>query len=264
MSNTINTLILGDLYGQPGVRAVYSSLKSIIKERKADFIIVNGENAVDGFGITPAVTEQILSVGADVITTGNHVWQQKEIFPLLDSEKPIIRPANYPPMAPGKGWVIIEKKGVRIGVLNLQGRLSMSPLDCPFQVAMSIIKKLKAETDGIIVDFHAESVEEKEALALYLDGKVSLVLGTHTHVQTADERILAKGTGYITDIGMCGPALSVIGSSPDVSVRRFLTQLPLKIVVSDNVAVISGIVAKIDIQSGKTLSLERFQKESIV
>ncbi len=264
MSETINALILGDVYGQPGFRAVYIGLKNLVKEKKADFVIVNGENAVDGFGINPQIAGQIFSVGTDVITTGNHVWQHKEIYPLLESDEPILRPANYPAGAPGKGYAVIEKRGVRIGVINLQGRLSMAPIDCPFQVSMNLIKKLKSKTDIIIVDFHAESSEEKEALALYLDGRVSLVVGTHTHVQTADERILDKGTGYLTDLGMCGPGLSVIGSNADISVRRFLTQLPLKIEVADTPAVISGIVATIDIKNGKTVKIERFQKESIV
>ncbi len=264
MSETINALILGDVYGQPGFRAVYIGLKNLIKEKKADFVIVNGENAVDGFGISPQIAGQIFSVGADVITTGNHVWQHKEIYPLLESEEPLLRPANYPAGAPGKGYTVVEKRGIRIGVINLQGRLSMSPIDCPFQVSMSLVKKLKSKTDVIIIDFHAESSEEKETLALYLDGRVSLVVGTHTHVQTADERILDKGTGYLTDLGMCGPGLSVIGSNADISVRRFLTQLPLKIEVADTPAFISGIVAEIDVKTGKTINIERFQKESIV
>ena len=264
MSETINALILGDVYGQPGFRAVYIGLKNLIKEKKADFVIVNGENAVDGFGISPQIASQIFSVGADVITTGNHVWQHKEIYPLLESGEPLLRPANYPAGAPGRGYTVIEKRGIRIGVINLQGRLSMSPIDCPFQVSMNLIKKLKSKTDVIIIDFHAESSEEKEALSLYLDGRVSLVVGTHTHVQTADERILDKGTGYLTDLGMCGPGLSVIGSNADISVRRFLTQLPLKIEVADTPALISGIVAEIDVKTGKTINIERFQKESIV
>ena len=264
MSETINALILGDVYGQPGFRAVYIGLKNLIKEKKADFVIVNGENAVDGFGISPQIAGQIFSVGADVITTGNHVWQHKEIYPLLESDEPLLRPANYPSGAPGKGYTVIEKRGIRIGVINLQGRLSMSSIDCPFQVSMNLVKKIKSKTDIIIIDFHAESSEEKEALALYLDGRVSLVVGTHTHVQTADERILDKGTGYLTDLGMCGPGLSVIGSNADISVRRFLTQLPLKIEVADTPAVISGIAAEIDVKTGKTINIERFQKESIV
>ncbi len=264
MSKTINALILGDVYGKPGFRAVYTGLKNLIKEKRADFVVVNGENAEEGFGITPLTAGQIISAGADVITSGNHVWQHKEIYPLLESTDPLLRPANYPAEAPGKGYVIVEKKGVRIGVVNLQGRLSMMPIDCPFHVGMSLVKKLQSRTDIIIVDFHAESSEEKEALALYLDGRVSVVVGTHTHVQTADDRILENGTGYLTDLGMCGPDLSVIGSSADISVRRFLTQLPLKIEVADSAAVISGIVAKIDVKSGKTLHIERFRKESIV
>ncbi len=264
MSEMLNALILGDVYGQPGCRAVFIGLKSLVKEKKADLVIINGENAADGFGITPQIAEQLFASGADVITTGNHVWQHKEIFPLLDSKEPIMRPANYPVLAPGKGYVVVEKKGKRIGIINLQGRMSMAAIDCPFQTGLNLVKKIKSETDSIIIDFHAESPEEKEALALYLDGKISLLVGTHTHIQTADERILRKGTGYITDLGMCGPLLSVIGSDAGVSIRRFLTQLPLKIEVSDTSAIISGISVKIDMKNGRTVSIERFQKKSIV
>ncbi len=261
----MNALILGDVYGQPGFRALFIELKGLIREKKADIVIVNGENAADGFGITPDIAGGIFSSGADVITSGNHIWHHKEIYRQLDDDTvPIIRPANYPPGVPGKGFTVVKIKGRRIGVINLQGRTSMPATDCPFRTGLSIVRKLKADTDALIVDFHAESAEEKEALALYLDGRISLLAGTHTHVQTADERILPKGTGYITDIGMCGPSLSVIGSNADISVRRFLTQMPLKIEVSDNPSVLSGIVAKLDMESGKTVSIERFQKKTIV
>lgn len=261
----INALILGDVYGQPGFRAVFIGIKSLIKEKKADLVVVNGENAADGFGITPEIAGQIFSAGADVITSGNHIWHHDEIFPQLsDSNVPIIRPANYPPGVPGEGYTILDIKGKRVGIINLQGRTSMPPIDCPFRTGSALVKKLKKETDALIVDFHAESPEEKEALAVYLDGKISLLAGTHTHIQTADERILPGGTGYITDIGMCGPGISVIGSDPGISIRRFLTQMPLKIEVSDNPSVLSGVLAKIDTETGRTVALERFRRESLV
>ena len=265
MPGNINALILGDVYGQPGFRAVFIGLKSLIKEKKADLVIVNGENAADGLGITPEIAGQILSAGADVITTGNHIWHHREILPMLEDAKvPVIRPANYPSGTPGKGYTVLNIKGKMIGIVNLQGRSSMAPIDCPFRTANTIIKKIKNETDAVIIDFHAESSEEKEALGIYLDGKVSLVVGTHTHIQTADERILPRGTGYITDIGMCGPELSVIGSDPAISIRRFLTQMPFKIEVSDKPPVLKGVLAVIDTSTGKTVSLERFRKESLV
>ena len=265
MLDNLHTLILGDVYGQPGFRAVFIGLKNLIKEKKADLVIVNGENAADGFGLTPEIAGQILSAGAHVITSGNHIWHQREILPQLeDSRVPVIRPANYPPGTPGKGYTVVTVKGKRVGVLNLQGRSGMSSIDCPFRTAGSLLKKMKSEADFVVVDFHAESPEEKEALGIYLDGKVSLLVGTHTHIQTADERILPGGTGYITDIGMCGPELSVIGSDPAISIRRFLTQMPLKIEVSDNPSVLSGVLVKIEMSSGKTVSIERFRKKSLV
>lgn len=262
VSEKIKALILGDIVGQPGCRAVFIGLKSLIKEYKADFVVINGENAADGFGITPEIASQVFASGADVITSGNHIWQKQEIYSLLDSDEPILRPANYPPSAPGKGYIIIEIKGFKIAVLNLQGRRDFGDLDCPFQAGLAYTKKLKSKSDIIIVDFHAESASEKEALAIYLDGKVSAVLGTHTHVQTADERILPGGTAYLSDLGMTGPTDSVIGSDHTLSVRRSLTQMPLKHEVADNPAVISGVVLDLDTSTGKCLSIKRFKKVS--
>ena len=262
MSGKIRALVLGDIVGQPGCRAVFIGLKSLIKEHKADFVIINGENAADGFGITPEIAAQVFASGADVITSGNHIWQKREIYPLLDSDSPILRPANYPSTAPGKGHVVIEVKGVSIAVLNLQGRKDFGNLDCPFRIGLEYSKKLKSKSKIIIVDFHAESVNEKEALGIYLDGKVSAVLGTHTHIQTADERILPGGTAYLSDLGMTGPSMSVIGSDYNISVRRSLTQMPLKHAVSNNPAIMSGVILDLDVNNGKCLSIKRFKKLS--
>lgn len=262
MSKKIRVLVLGDIVGQPGCRAVFLGLKSLIKEYKSDFVVINGENAADGFGITPEIASQIFAGGADVITSGNHIWQKKDIYPLLNSDQPILRPANFPSSAPGRGYVVIDIKGTNIAVLNLQGRKDFGNLDCPFQAGLSYSKKLKNKANIIIVDFHAESSSEKEALGIYLDGKVGAVLGTHTHVQTADERILPGGTAYLSDLGMTGPSESVIGSDYTISVRRSLTQMPLKHEVADNPAVISGVVLDMDTLTGKCLSIKRLNKAS--
>jgi 2',3'-cyclic-nucleotide 2'-phosphodiesterase len=262
MAGKIRALVLGDIVGQPGCRAVFIGLKALMKEYKSDFVVINGENAADGFGITPEIAAQIFASGADVITSGNHIWQKREIYPLLDSDSPILRPANYPIGTPGKGHVILEIKGIKIAVLNLQGRKDFGNLDCPFRIGLDISKKIRNQAKIIIVDFHAESVNEKEALGIYLDGKVSAVLGTHTHIQTADERILPGGTAYLSDLGMTGPSESVIGSDYNISVRRSLTQMPLKHEVANNPAIMSGVVLDLDVLSGKCISIKRFKKLS--
>ncbi len=264
VSGKLRALVLGDIVGQSGCRAVFIGLKSLIKKYKSDFVIINGENAADGFGITPDIAAQIFSSGADVITSGNHIWQKREIYPLLNSDSPIIRPANYPASAPGKGSVLIDVKGVKVSVLNLQGRKDFGNLDCPFRIGLEYSKKLKNKSKILIVDFHAESVNEKEALGIYLDGKVSAVLGTHTHIQTADERILPGGTAYLSDLGMTGPSMSVIGSEHTISVKRSLTQMPLKHEVSNNPAVISGVILDIDIETGKCMAINRIKQSSSV
>lgn len=263
MSNTINALLLGDVIGQPGCRAVFIGLKKLIKDYKADVVMVNGENAADGFGISPENAQMILSSGADVITTGNHVWQKKEIYPILESRSELLRPANYPKKAPGHGSCIVDVKGTKVAFLNLQGRVDMPNLDCPFAAASEEVRKLRKETKIIIIDFHAENVEEKEALALYLDGKVSSVTGTHTHIQTGDERIFEKGTAYMTDIGMTGPMSGVIGSNSDLAIKRQQTQMPLKMEIEDLPATLNGVLLKIDTATGKCLSITRISKKSL-
>ncbi|MBB6482233.1 TIGR00282 family metallophosphoesterase [Spirochaeta isovalerica] len=254
----ISALVLGDVVGQPGCRALFFKLPGLIKKYKADLVVVNGENASDGFGILPEDAEKFFSKGVDVITTGNHIWQKREIYPLMDKENSsIIRPANYPPGVPGSGSVTVNVKGEDVTVLNLLGRVRMGmPVDCPFRHSSDFLKKHN-KSKIVIVDFHAEDVMEKESLAWYLDGKVSAVVGTHTHVQTADERILPGGTAYITDIGMTGPKDSVIGTKPEISIERSLTQLPLKVEVADNESVIHGVHLLIDAESGKAVSIDR-------
>ena len=261
--NKFKVLLLGDVFGQAGCRALFFNLKNIIKKKKADLVIINGENSAEGFGIVPKTVEQLLQSGGDVITTGNHVWQKSEGVQFLQETPNVLRPANYPEGAPGQGFFVIEKSGVKAAVINLEGREGMSNLDCPFRSAAEIIKKIKKDksVNIIIIDFHAESTMEKEALALYLDGQVSLVAGTHTHVQTADEKILPKGTGYITDVGMTGPEDSVIGSEKNIALQRFLTQMPIKMEISESSLMINGVFAEIDTETGKTLSIERIYEK---
>ncbi len=261
MAETITALILGDLMGQPGYRALFVGLKNLIKKNRADFVVINGENAAGGFGLTPDLADRILGIGVDVITSGNHIWQKKEIYSYLDKTDRVLRPANYPNGVAGKGHCIVVKRGFSLRVINLQGRIEMYDVDSPFDVAMTIIRAEKDRTDGTIVDFHAESTAEKEALAIYLDGKVNAVVGTHTHVQTADERILPGGTAYITDIGMTGPTGSVIGVDPAISIRRSMTQMPIKMEVVEMPGMIRGVSVTIS-REGKTLNIQRFEEYS--
>jgi len=264
VGNTITALILGDIFGTPGIRALYTALPTLRKEHKADVVIVNGENAAEGLGITPDMAEQLFNSGIDAITSGNHIWHKREIIDLLESERPLIRPANYPPAAPGRGTTVLQTRGIQVGVVNLQGRERMSSLDCPFRIGKELVKKLREKCAIVLVDFHAEDTEEKESLGFYLDGIASAVVGTHTHTQTADEKILPNGTAYITDIGMTGPAGSVIGSRKEISIQRSLTQMPLKMEVSSNNAIIQGVKLVLDTETGTAKKIERIEKVSIV
>jgi metallophosphoesterase (TIGR00282 family) len=261
---SVNALILGDLVGQAGCRALFLALPGLVKKYSADLVVVNGENAAGGFGLTPDILEKLLSAGVHVITSGNHIWQQKEILPYLDSEQRLLRPHNYPKGVPGHGFLVTEIRGIKAAVLNLEGRVRMNNLLCPFSTAKDVLRRVRQEARVILLDFHAEEPEEKEALGLYLDGELSVVFGTHTHVATADERILPKGTAYITDIGMVGAADSVIGFPADSAVQRVLTQLPIKNEASDAPACICGISVEIDAESGKALAIERVRQQSAV
>lgn len=263
-ADTTSILILGDIIGRPGLRAVVSSLKLLIRKYRAEAVIVNGENAEDGFGITSDIVGQLFRAGVDVITTGNHVWHDDHISDLLNRESSLLRPANYPSGAPGSGVCTIERRVPPVHVINVQGRLHMAPIDCPFRAARDAVKRIKSTSPVIVVDFHAESTEEKEALAFYLDGDVSVIFGTHTHVQTADERILPGGTAYITDIGACLPRESVIGFDPKISIQRSLTQIPIRNEVASAAATIHGLAVKVDNRTGKAQSLERISYQSLV
>jgi len=258
--NSIRALVLGDVVGKPGTRALFYNLKNIIKKTRTDIAIVNGENAHEGSGLVPELVNEFFTCGVNVITSGNHIWRKKEIYSMLESEERLLRPDNYPKKVPGKGACTTMVKDVPVSVLNLEGKLGNSRLPCPFQIGSERIKQLRSKSPVIIIDFHAELPQEKEALALYFDGKISALVGTHTHVQTADERILPGGTAYITDIGMTGPADSVIGVFPEVAIKRLVSQMPLKMEVVDRPAVIMGVVIEIDTASGKALSIERFKE----
>ncbi|OHD13390.1 MAG: metallophosphoesterase [Spirochaetes bacterium GWB1_48_6] len=252
----ISALLLGDLVGTPGCRALFFKLPELLRRLAPDLVVVNGENAHHGFGLHPDQMKEIFQSGVDVITTGNHVWEEPSLLPFLDSEPRLLRPANYSPDLPGRGHVILEKKGYKIAVMNFQGRLQMALTHDPFSLAKTLVAQVRTETPLILVDFHGESPEEKEAFGFYLDGQVSLVAGTHTHIQTADLKILPGGTAYITDLGMCGPVPSVIGGNIVESVRRNKTQLPIKIPLAEAPGELRGIFIVMDSETGKTLSTQ--------
>ena len=224
-------------------------------------MIANGENATEGLGITPEAAEGLFKSGIDVITSGNHIWQRREIIPMLERDSRILRPENYPTGVPGTGLGLITKKQVPVAVVNLQGRVNMYSIRCPFKVGESLVRQIGKKAKIIIVDFHAELPEEKEALALHLEGKISALVGTHTHVQTADEKILPGGTAYITDTGMTGPAGGVIGMKRDISIKRSLMQIPYKMEVEDSAAVVMGVLLTIAVDNGKALSIERIRRD---
>lgn len=249
--------MIGDIIGQPGRRALRRVLPELRRELGLDMVIANGENTAGGFGITLETAEELLESGVDILTSGNHIWDQKEIIPHMDEGLPLIRPANYPE-APGRGYLVQD--GVM--VLNLMGRVFMPALDCPFRTASAILADVVEEHSprAIIVDFHAEATSEKQGMGWYLDGKVSAVLGTHTHVGTVDARVLPKGTAYLTDVGMTGPFNSVIGSDPNAVLERFLTGLPQRLSVARGPVIINSALIEIDDDSGKATSIERIDR----
>ena len=251
-------LAIGDVIGKPGRQALNVFLPQIKKEYGVDLTIVNAENSAHGIGVTPETAEELLKAGAAVLTSGNHVWAQKAILPCLDSDMPLIRPLNYPPGVPGKGYIV--KNGVL--VVNLIGRTFMDNYDCPFRTMDTLLATLENKPPVIFVDFHAEATSEKVALGRYLDGRVSAVLGTHTHVGTIDAQILPKGTAYVTDIGMTGPMDSVIGDDPENVLKRFLTQLPYRLSAGSGKSVVNALLIRVDDITGKATDIERIQRET--
>ncbi len=256
----MRVLLIGDIVGAPGREAVKKLIPVLQKEEGIDFVIANAENAAGGSGITPQLADELFGYGVDVMTTGDHIWNKKEIFAYLDKNGRLLRPANYPKGAPGFGSVAYEKGSKKVGVINLAGRVFMDSIECPFRAVREEIDKLTAKTNIIFVDIHAEATSEKIALGWYLDGVVSCVFGTHTHIQTADERILYKGTAYITDLGMTGPYDSVIGRRIDQILSRFITQLPTRFEMAEENVKLCGAVVEVDEKTGKALSIKRVQK----
>lgn len=254
-------LFLGDIYGRPGRRAVKEILPSLQEKYRPDLVIANGENAAGGNGITGSIALELYEMGIDVLTMGNHVWDHKEIIDFIDNEERIVRPANYPPGSPGRGFTVLRTKtDVKVGVLNLSGRVYLPPLDCPFRLVDDLLVTIRRETPLVIVDFHAEATSEKMALGWYLDGRVAAVIGTHTHIQTADERILTKGTGYITDVGMTGPRDSVLGVKVENILTKFLTMRPVRFEVAGGPLQLNALFLRIDEESCQTQEIERIQE----
>jgi len=255
----MNILMVGDVFGEPGRAAVAKHLARLRQEHAIDFCVVNVENAASGFGVTPAMARQVLEQGADVMTSGNHIWDRKEIVEYITKENLLLRPANYPAGTPGVGHVTIKAGPHRVAVLNLMGRVFMNPIDCPFRKADEIVPELRKETPIILVDMHAEATSESVAMGWYLDGRVSAVVGTHRHVQTADERVLPGGTAYITDLGMTGPTDGVIGVDREIILQRFLSQMPVRFEAAKGPAALHGVVIVVDPDSGRATDIRRLR-----
>jgi len=256
----MKVLFIGDIFGEPGRRALARTVPRLVAQRQIDIVIGNGENVAGGFGITPELAEELFDLGLAVITTGNHAWDKKEILDYFPREPRLLRPANYPSGVPGNGSVVVESAGgEQLGVLQLMGRAYMPTLDCPFQVAKKELAALKKRTVAVIVDMHAEATSEKMAMGHYLDGEVAAVVGTHTHVQTADDQILPKGTAYVTDIGMTGPLHSVIGVKKELAIEKFLTGMPRRFEVASGPAIFCAVLLELDARLGKALSIERIR-----
>ncbi len=248
--------------GSPGREAVEKLLPQLKKEYRLDFVIANAENAAGGSGITPKVAEELFGSGIDVLTSGDHIWKKREIFEIINLDERILRPLNFPSGAPGRGFGVFKTKGgLKVGVINVNGRVFMEALECPFRTALTAQEALIEATNIIIVDIHAEATSEKVALGWYLDGKVSAVLGTHTHIPTADEKILPQGTAYITDVGMVGPQDSVIGRKIEDVLARFVTALPMRFEVAKDNVQLQGVVLDIDEKTGKARSIVRIQRK---
>jgi 2',3'-cyclic-nucleotide 2'-phosphodiesterase len=258
----VKVLFLGDVVGRPGVAAVRTLVPKLIARHELDLVIANAENSDGGAGVTAESAEALLQSEVNLLTSGNHIWSKRQIIPWMEEHRDrLLRPANYPSGAPGKGHTIVRTPdGRKLGVINLEGRVFMKNLDDPFTVGLGLVIELKRETPCILVDMHCEATSEKNAMGAYLDGKVSAVVGTHTHVQTADERILPGGTAFITDVGMVGPLDSVIGIRKELSIERFLTQRPMGHEVAKNLVYLQGVIIQIEDQTGRALAIERVRE----
>lgn len=250
-------MLVGDVIGRPGRRTFQNYTPKLREEKNIDVVIVNGENSAGGKGFTRKALDELYRAGADIVTSGNHVWDKKDVLSFIDDEPFLIRPANYPEGTPGKGWCSYPFKAKNVGVMNLSGRAFMPPLDCPFQKVEELLREMKQECDIIFLDFHAETTSEKMAMGFYLDGRVNGVVGTHTHVQTADERLLSKGTAYITDLGMVGPRDSVLGVKTDIILRKFTTAMPVRFDLAEGPCIYCAVIVEIDDATNRTKSIER-------
>jgi 2',3'-cyclic-nucleotide 2'-phosphodiesterase len=256
-ASTYGLMFIGDVVGKPGRNAIQEGLPKLINTHNALFTIVNGENSAGGVGITPDIAEEIYKAGADGITLGNHAFNKREIMPYLNSGKPIVRPANMPDVVPGKGIATVKKEGIELAFINLCGRVFLDTYDDPFREVDRLLAS--TTTKHILVDMHAEATSEKIAMGFFLDGRVSAVVGTHTHVQTADELILPEGTAYITDVGMTGPYPSVLGMAKEVILSRFKTSLPTRFEVANEPGIIHGVIIQVESETGKAQSIERIR-----
>ena len=253
-------LFLGDIVGRPGRTIIKKLLPNLRKTESIDLVIANGENATAGSGLIPRITDELFESGIDVMTSGDHIWKRKDIYDYLKVSARLIRPANYPAGAPGRGSTVVDTAvGKKVGVINIIGRVFMDAVDCPFARVLKEIEIVSKSTDIIIVDLHAEATSEKVAMGWYLDGKVSAVLGTHTHVQTADEKILPKGTAYITDCGMTGPYDSVIGRNKELIIEHFITQLPIRFEMAEEKVEMHGVIIDVDDKTGRASAIRRIQ-----
>jgi hypothetical protein len=257
----MNLLFLGDIVGKPGRLAVRTLLPKLIHREQVSFVIANCENVSNGAGVEPPHCRELLEAGVDVLTSGNHIWRRKEIVEYIEREERLLRPANFPPGTPGAGWRCYRTPdGVAIGVVNLIGRVFMDAMDCPFQAADAILAELGARASVIFVDMHAETTSEKGAMGWHLAGRVSAVVGSHTHVQTADERVLEPGTAFMTDAGMCGPIDSVIGVRHELALRRFRTHMPTKFETAGGRTLVQGAVVRVDPATGRAEAISRIQE----
>ena len=255
----MKVMLVGDVCGCTGREAFARFTPKLKREKAIDIVIVNGENSAGGKGFTRKSLDALYHAGADVVTSGNHVWDKKDVLEFIDDDPFLIRPANYPEGAPGKGYCLYPWKAKTIAVINLSGRVFMPPVDCPFQKADAILKEIKDEADIVFLDFHAEATSEKMAMGVYLDGRVNAVVGTHTHVQTADEGLLPNGTAYITDLGMTGPSNSILGVATERVVEKFLTGRPVRFEIAEGDEVYSAVIVEIDEATNRTTSIERLQ-----
>lgn len=255
-------LFAGDVVGRPGRRAVAELYPDLKRKHKIDLFIINGENAAGGSGLTSNIVQDLHDFGVDVITSGDHVWKQKDVLNIIDKDTYLLRPANYPDVSPGRGSTVINSSnGIPVGIINVLGRIFMQPIDCPFKAVTREIEKISSQTRIIIVDVHAEATSEKIAMGWHLDGKATAVIGTHTHVQTADETVLPGGTAYITDVGMTGPFESVLGREVKPVLKRFITQMPSYFTVASGDIRLTGVVIDVDEETGRAREIVRIQEQ---